>query len=294
MPKAQLDHLNLHYVQMGSGPDVVLIHGLASDLAFWYLGVMRLLSQRFRVTAFDMRGHGYSDTPPVGYGSADLAGDLKGLLDHLGIERAHVVGHSFGGSVALHFASLHPRRVLSLTLADARVNALQDRLPHRGDERWRTVRESVARLGIELPEEIPAVAYAVLEELLGSFSEDASETPIRAGLTGFFGIRNGSSRKLDRWVRLMNTTTAKTDFNAVSDLTRERLRALAHPSLVIYGEQSCCMETCEGLLTHLQSCSKVILPETGHLHPFLQPKVFVAEVEPWIARQHDSMTPTSR
>ncbi len=287
MPKADLDNLSLHYVQMGRGPDVILIHGLASDLAFWYLGVMRLLSRRFRVTAFDMRGHGYSDTPPTGYNSADLAGDLSALLDFLEIERTHLVGHSFGGSVALHFAAIHPQRVLSLTLADARVNALQKRLPHRGDERWRSVREAVERLGIRLPEEIPAVAYAVLEELLGSFSETSSETPVRVGLTGFFGIRNGSSRKLDRWVRLMENTTAKTDFNAVSGLTRERLRGLDHPALAIYGEKSCCMETCEGLKQDLQFCSSVILPQTGHLHPFLQPKVFVEHIEPWIALQNE-------
>lgn len=286
MPKADLENLSLHYVQMGRGPDVMLIHGLASDLAFWYLGVMRLLSRHFRVTAFDMRGHGYSDTPPTGYNSADLAGDLCQLLDFLEIERAHLVGHSFGGSVALHFAAIHPKRVLSLTLADARVNALQERLPPRGDERWRKVREAVERLGVQLPGEIPAVAYAVLEELLGSFSEAPSENLIRAGLTGFFGIRNGSSRKLTRWVRLMENTTAKTDFNAVADLTRERLQALDHSALAIYGENSCCMETCEGLLQELQCCSSIILPQTGHLHPFLQPKIFVEHVEPWIAH-HD-------
>lgn len=291
MPKADLEKLSLHYVQMGRGPDVVLIHGLASDLAFWYLGVMRLLSRRFRVTAFDMRGHGYSDTPPTGYSSADLAGDLNELMDHLKIEQTHLVGHSFGGSVALHLAATHPRRVLSLTLADARVNALQERLPPRGDERWRSVREDVERLGVQLPAEIPAVAYAVLEELLGSFSESPSENPVRAGLTGFFGIRNGSSRKLDRWVRLMENTTAKTDFNAVADLTRVRLQALDQPALAIYGENSCCMETCEGLVQNLRSCSSIILPQTGHLHPFLQPKIFVEHVEPWIARHDESQRP---
>src|SRR5687768_18123779 len=101
---------------MGEGGDTVMIHGLFASLAFWYLSVMPGLAGRRRVTAYDLRGHGYSDVAESGYTSAEMADDLDALLDQLGIQRAHLIAHSFGGAVALQYALLHPECVLSLTL----------------------------------------------------------------------------------------------------------------------------------------------------------------------------------
>lgn len=129
MPRATVNDVSIHYQQAGHGPDLVMIHGLFGNLAFWYLSVLPALVRDFRVTLYDLRGHGYSDMPRSGYTSSHMAADLKELLDHLGVKQAHLVGHSFGGAVALHFAVLHPIHVLSLTLADARVPSLQPALP---------------------------------------------------------------------------------------------------------------------------------------------------------------------
>ena len=125
MPKAAINGFDVHYQQMGQGADVVLLHGLFASLAFWYFSVMPGLAKSFRVTAYDLRGHGYTDIPNAGYTSSDMANDLHALLDHLQIERAHLVGHSFGGAVALQYTLIHPERVHSLTLADAWVPGLQ-------------------------------------------------------------------------------------------------------------------------------------------------------------------------
>ena len=81
MPKAKINGLTVHYQQMGLGPDLVMIHGLFANLAFWYLSVLPALARNFRVTVYDLRGHGYSDMPQRGYTSFDMAADLHALLD---------------------------------------------------------------------------------------------------------------------------------------------------------------------------------------------------------------------
>ena len=109
MPKIHANGLNFHYQQAGEGPDVILIHGVTGDLSIWFLcQAMGVLARSFRVTAYDLRGHGYSDVPPSGYTSADQAGDALAIMDALEIDRAMLVGHSFGGVIAMHAAVLAP------------------------------------------------------------------------------------------------------------------------------------------------------------------------------------------
>src|SRR5947208_13610428 len=112
MPFCHANGLRFHYQQAGQGPDVALVHGLTGDLSIWFLcKAMQTLGERYRVTAYDLRGHGYTDAPPEGYTSADHAADLFGVMDALGIERTTVVGHSFGGVIAMHAAVLAPERM---------------------------------------------------------------------------------------------------------------------------------------------------------------------------------------
>jgi pimeloyl-ACP methyl ester carboxylesterase len=118
MPKAFVNGINIHYQETGAGSHLVLIHGLTGTLAAWQLGILPSLTDRFQVLAYDLRGHGHSDMPPSGYTSADMARDLLALFDERGIAQTHLVGHSFGGVVALHFAALHSDRVSALTISD--------------------------------------------------------------------------------------------------------------------------------------------------------------------------------
>src|SRR4051794_6099164 len=99
MPKVVARGLRTHYQQLGSGPDLVLLHGLGANLAFWYLGAGPLLASDHRVTAYDLRGHGLSGHSASGYTTGELLADLLALMDRLGIERAAVVGHSYGAAV---------------------------------------------------------------------------------------------------------------------------------------------------------------------------------------------------
>jgi len=109
--------LRFHYRDWGGqGAPVVLLHGLASNARIWDL-TAPLLAQRFRVLALDQRGHGLSDKPD-GYDFPSISGDLAALIEALGLERPGLVGHSWGGNVALQFAADHPDAVAWLALVD--------------------------------------------------------------------------------------------------------------------------------------------------------------------------------
>lgn len=111
--------VKIFYTVQGSGSPVVLIHGLHSSGAMnWTLpGTTAALAQNHRVIVMDCRGHGKSDKPQTeaDYGEA-MAEDVIALLNHLDIRKAHIVGYSMGGMIALKTAVLHPGRVQSLLL----------------------------------------------------------------------------------------------------------------------------------------------------------------------------------
>jgi 3-oxoadipate enol-lactonase len=105
----------LRYADVGDGPAVLLIHGLAGDHTAW-LAQIALLRPHCRVIAFDNRGAGASSQVDEPITTQDLAADTLGLMDHLAVAQAHVVGRSMGGAVAQHMALMAPQRVLSLVL----------------------------------------------------------------------------------------------------------------------------------------------------------------------------------
>jgi pimeloyl-ACP methyl ester carboxylesterase len=111
--------VKIHYTIDGKGPPVVLIHGLYSSEGInWRLpGTIRLLSADYEVIALDLRGHGSSDKPQEeeAYG-VQMAEDVVRLLDHLKIPKAHVVGYSMGGMIAMKLVATHPDRVQSVAL----------------------------------------------------------------------------------------------------------------------------------------------------------------------------------
>lgn len=172
---AAVGRYQLHYVDLGSGPAVVLIHGLAGDHTAWRAQV-DLLRRHHRVIAFDNRGAGRSSQADEPVSTEDLARDTLGLMDHLGLDRAHVVGRSMGGAIAQHMALLAPHRVASLALCAsfARLDPLGRRVLSNMREalEWRMdwtdhARHSVqnfvsARFFNEHPEQVAAI-----ERLIG-------------------------------------------------------------------------------------------------------------------------------
>jgi pimeloyl-ACP methyl ester carboxylesterase len=113
---ARVNGIRIGYTVQGAGTPLVLIMGYRLSSAAWPEGFIEALAARFTVVTFDNRGTGLSEKPLQGYALSNMAADVCGLLDHLGIERAHVLGYSMGGAIAQEFALRYPARLLGLIL----------------------------------------------------------------------------------------------------------------------------------------------------------------------------------
>ena len=116
MPLAKVGDVNLNYTIQGEGDWLVLIGGYASSNWQSWGSMLTELAKSYRVLAFDNRGIGGSDVPDYPYSVQMLAHDTLGLMDHLGIERARILGKSMGGAIAQCVALEQPRRVISLAM----------------------------------------------------------------------------------------------------------------------------------------------------------------------------------
>jgi len=140
--------VRIRYVEQGNGPPIVLLHGYTGTLDRHFIanGVFASLANDYRVIAIDLRGHGKSGKPhdPTVYGE-EMARDVVRLLDHLKIQRAHVVGYSLGAMVAGRLATLHPERLMTISYVAS--------LPLRTDSDYmeKFAAESVKELEGDLP-----------------------------------------------------------------------------------------------------------------------------------------------
>src|SRR3990172_9311716 len=115
MPTAPVRDLMMYYEEAGSGEPLVLIMGLGGDLQGWAFQAP-VLAQHFRVITFDNRGAGRTSAPDRPSSIAAMADDTAGLMDYLGIQKAHVLGFSMGGYIAQELALSRPDRVDQLIL----------------------------------------------------------------------------------------------------------------------------------------------------------------------------------
>jgi pimeloyl-ACP methyl ester carboxylesterase len=117
-----INGINLAYTRRGTGTPLLLIHGFPLDSSSWD-EVVPLLEDQFDLIIPDLRGFGRSTTVKTTYTISDMADDLAGLLDQLGIEKTNLAGHSMGGYVALAFAKKYPLRVDGLALVSSQAAA---------------------------------------------------------------------------------------------------------------------------------------------------------------------------
>ncbi|MBL8376423.1 MAG: 3-oxoadipate enol-lactonase [Burkholderiales bacterium] len=128
--KANVNGIQIEYSVEGSGPWITLSHSLACDSSMWD-PQMAVLKSRFTVLRFDTRGHGGSDAPDRPYTLEEMADDVKGLLDTLGVKQTHWMGLSMGGMIGQAFALRHPGIFKSLILADT-----TSRRPDNAAQMW--------------------------------------------------------------------------------------------------------------------------------------------------------------
>lgn len=167
MPTMRINDIAMYYELHGSGEPLVLIGGLASDVSeFENERMIRWFAERYRVLAFDNRGVGRTDKPDIPYTIEMMAQDTSRLMDALGIERAHVLGISMGGHIALELALSAPDKVLSLILTSTSSRTRRSR--------WRQrFMKLMARLPI-LKGQYPQPYYAFLRQLQASSFYDCT------------------------------------------------------------------------------------------------------------------------
>ena len=256
--------IKMHYWQVGSGPDLILIHGMAGNLALWHLFLVPELRKHFRVTTYDIRGHGRTEVPPTGYTTRDLASDLVALMDALDIERASLMGHSVGADIALHAALLWPDRVDDLILIEAGIPALVTERQETDWEGWGYwADEGETYTGIQVPREKWTD--------LGYMVKMSAQVPI------VFGPAKGMPRKTEMVERLLDETTLIEDYEVVHELTLENLATIPHRKLLVYDDESAYRHSYDALSTLLTNCTPVLLPpsEWSHFGPLTQPEALL-------------------
>lgn len=134
MPNAAVNGISLYYEEEGKGEPLILLHGLGSDGRSWEYQ-RPVFAQQYRVVVVDARGHGRSAKPPGPYSVPQFAADVFALLDHLQIDRFHLLGLSMGGMIGCQMAVDQPERFLSLTI----VNSGPELVPQNLKERWQIV-----------------------------------------------------------------------------------------------------------------------------------------------------------
>lgn len=256
MPYLQANGTRLYYQQFGEGPDVVLIHALTANLAVWMgTPLVYSLAETHRVTIYDLRGHGQSEVQPEGYTSLNMAHDLIGLMDAVGIDRAILVGHSFGGVIGVHAAALWPERVRGVIVSDPYFPGLEHLEPNLGQSPvWQNVKGMYSRIGIELGDEVD---FTKLFKASATISEEQLSQ-----LRGEVGA--GGVRWLSQLPKLANTTCGKEAF-LPAGLDEQLLATIAVPIIALYDEYTPFQATRDFLAGHLRDVIIEMVPGARHL-----------------------------
>lgn len=265
MPKVKVGDIEMYCIEVGTGEPLVLIMGFGGDHLAWGFQ-LPALAEHHRVIAFDNRGAGQTDQPDLPYTTRLMADDTVGLMDALGVDRAHVAGVSLGGMIAQELALAHPDRVRSLQLhctaarLDAYVKALL--------AAWRTVRANLpfetALRALALWLFAPAT-YNERAEFVETLLEQALANPHPQSLTGFM-------RQADA---------------LVAHDTVDRLGAIHCPTLVTVGEEDALLPLrfSQQIAQRIPGAALRTLAGAGHVHFWERADAFNQLCLDFLARQ---------
>jgi pimeloyl-ACP methyl ester carboxylesterase len=248
--------VRIHYVVEGKGEPVVLIHGFAVDIASNWAepGIIKGLADRYRVIAIDNRGHGRSEKPhePQQYG-VNMVSDVTRLLDHLNIQKAHIVGYSMGGNIAGVFLTDHPERVRTAIL---------------GGIPWVGAGGLPARV-------------ALANQLAESLEQGRGIGPHIVRLTP----RDEQSPSAEQVEAISNMVLQRNDALALAAVmrgnsrlyaTEAKLRANQLPVLTIVGERDPVKAEVDNLVGVLGNVKLVVIPGANHMNAFRRPEFLAA------------------
>lgn len=249
----------LHYEISGVGPVVVLIHAGIADSGMWSEQI-QALEAYFRVLRYDVRGYGQSELTATWPAYSDFD-DLRMLLQHLGIERVHLIGCSMGGGIALDFALAHPELVDRIVLSGAGVGRF---LPP----------SDTLRQGWDQAE--AAIEAGELEQALEIENRMWVDGPRRSP-DDVDSVLRERVREMNR--RIYTNAAALVGEPEALELdppAAQRLGELQAPVLVLAGEYDMpdVLNLVEHISARLPRASSAIIPDAGHMLPMEQPAAF--------------------
>jgi len=262
MPKIRTsDGVSLHYEEAGAGTPVVFVHEFAGDYRTWE-PQMRRFARTHRCVTFSQRGYPPSDIPDdaARYGQDIARADVVALIDALGIERAHVVGHSMGAYTALHVGIKHPQRCISVTAAGCGWGSLADPAARAA---MRAQAAETSKMFIEKGMDAAAVLY--------------TDNPTRNTQ------KYKDPRGYAEFVRMLSEHSAKGHSMTMAMLQAKRptlwdmdadLKKFSVPLLIIVGdEDETCLDGSVFLKRTAPTAGLLVVPRSGHTITSEEPDV---------------------
>ena len=264
------DGVRLYYEETGTGAPVIFVHEFAGDHRS-YEAQLRHFGRRYRAVAFNARGYPPSDVPEAisSYSQARAADDILAVLDHLGEERAHIVGLSMGGFATLHFGLRHHDRALSLCICGCGYGAEPGQ------------RETFRA-------EADVTAATLRRDGMAAFAERYAQGPSRVQ------YENKDPRGHAEFKRMLAEHSAEGSANTQAGVQKERpslydlteaMAGITVPTLVVTGDEDwpCLMP---GILMKrsIPSAALAVLPNTGHALNIEEPEAFNRLVADFLAQ----------
>jgi pimeloyl-ACP methyl ester carboxylesterase len=254
----------MHYVEAGSGPAVILLHGWPQTWFAWR-DTIAALSSRFRLVAPDLRGTGLSERAASGYEKQTIAADIRVLIERLGLSKAHIVGHDMGGKAAFVLAKLYPEVVERLVLVDCLIP---------GTEVTDVLKGGAWHYGFHMAPDVPEMltkgrerAYIAAQIRNWSFRKNAISEQAIDEFARHYAAGNGMTTGFNFYRAL------RKDADLVASL---KSRRLTMPVLTIGGEHGAGENLAKAVRGHADDLRELIAWQSGH---------FVAEEAPEFFRQ---------
>ncbi len=257
MPYARTDdRVKIYYEEHGAGRPLVLAYGIGGNTQMWDTNVPALAG-RYRLILWDPRGHARSDSPadPARYSFARWAFDLRDLLDHLRIRRAHVGGLSMGGGIATRFALLYPTRVAALIVTNSSSAA---GLPLSVDN----ILMRAQSIKITLEQGMDAMAEFAM-----------TANPNVAGRLALHPDAKAEFYAEYRALSPIGYANALRALIAMDHITH-RLREIRAPTLLLAGEHDPSLEPMRVMHRKIRGSTLVVLPQAGHFGNRDQPEAW--------------------
>lgn len=247
MPIITVDNKKVHIQELNKGAEqtVVMIHGMFSNLSIYYFNIAPILAKHFHVVMYDLKSHGMSERFTDGYDLENMSSDVLALMDILHIEKAHLVGYSFGGLIALKTALKAPNRVEQLVVIEA---------PDPQDEKARNI--------------IDEYSKEFLEHYVANFTDT---TKVQMG-------KRQMEKNHRMYEFLFNQTSIKADMIKEKHfLTEVNLSQLETSTLLLYGSDSNCRPTGESLNAQIEQAELELIPG-DHNIPIQEPALIAETI----------------